>query len=68
MSVAGEPQMEVHELSDLPLGFAKPLDGQRLALFQKKTPGLGRTRVGNELHIFGRKKSIDCGGLDEGGV
>jgi len=68
MSVAGESKMKVHELSDLLLRFAKPLDGKRLALLEEETSGLGRTRVRNELHVLGRENPLDCGGLDKGGV
>src|SRR4029077_16652443 len=68
MSVAGESQMEVHELSDLLLRFAKPLYGKILALLLEKPPAPGRTAVGYELHSLGRGNPLDCGGLDEGGV
>src|SRR4029077_20698114 len=68
MSVAGESEMKVHELSDLLLRFAQPPDGKRLALLEEETSGLGRTRVGNELHVLGRENPLDGGGLDKGGV
>ncbi len=68
MSVAGNPQMKVHELADLFLRFTKPLDGECLALLQEEPPGVGRTRVRNERHVLGRENPFDGGGLDKGGV